>query len=251
MFRLRERARAGGIHMALGVIVAAAMGVLVFGVWYPHPYREVSGGRELFLLVLGVDLVLGPLTTLLIYDTRKSPSVLARDVGTIVLLQVAGLAYGVWTMAVARPVHLVFEVDRFHVVHAVDVPEELLPSTPPGINPKPWTGPDVLASNRPAAHEVLAVTLMELQGVPLAVRPHLWRPYEQARAEVLRAAKPIATLKVRFPGQGRMIDDVLAKRGRSEASTLYVPMRTRNSFWTALIDAQSAALVGFVPLDPF
>jgi len=117
----------------------------VFTAWYPWPYREVSGGRDLFLILVSVDVILGPLITLVIFDRRKPVRELVTDLSVVGVIQLAALAYGLWTVAVARPVHLVFEVDRLRVVHAVDVPEELLPQTPPGIRPEPWTGPTMLA----------------------------------------------------------------------------------------------------------
>ena len=57
----RQRLRAATIHLSVTLVVAALAAWLVFGLWYPYPYREISGGRELFLLVVAVDVVLGPL----------------------------------------------------------------------------------------------------------------------------------------------------------------------------------------------
>jgi hypothetical protein len=251
MFAWSARARAAAIHLLLGTAVAALTAALVFGLWYPYPYREISGGKDLFMLVMAVDVVLGPLTTFLVFDIRKPRAVLVRDLAIVAALQLGGLAYGMWTVAVARPVHLVFEIDRFRVVHAVDVPEHLLDKTPAGIQAKPWTGPDVLASHRPKARDVIAVAALELEGTPLASRPDLWRAYEAARSEVLRVAKPVADLRARYPQQIALIDATLAETGRSSATTLYVPMMGRKSFWTVLVDSQSAAVVGFVPIDSF
>ena len=55
----------------------------------------------------------------------------------IALLQLAALGYGLRTVYVARPVHLVFEFNRFSVVHAADVPTSLLAKMPPGIEAMP------------------------------------------------------------------------------------------------------------------
>ena len=103
----------------------------MFGWWYPYPYRELSGGRELFALVVAVDVVLGPLITLVIFNPAKTRCHLVMDFTVIGLLQVAALAYGLWTVFVARPVHLVFEYHRMAVVHAIDVDSDLLAKAPP------------------------------------------------------------------------------------------------------------------------
>ncbi|NTV87211.1 MAG: pilus assembly protein, partial [Burkholderiaceae bacterium] len=116
------RARAAAVHLCISLLVAGVAAGLVFGLWYPYPYREISGGRELFLLVVAVDVVLGPLVTFVVFNRTKPRKELVRDLALVGLMQLAGLAYGLWTVHEARPVHLVFEIDRFRAVHAVDVP---------------------------------------------------------------------------------------------------------------------------------
>ena len=117
----------------------------MFGWWYPYPYRELSGGRELFTLVVAVDVVLGPLITLVIFNAAKTRRHLLMDFSVIGLLQVAALAYGLWTVFVARPVHLVFEYNRMAVVHAVDIEPSTLTQAPPGFQQLPVGGPTLLS----------------------------------------------------------------------------------------------------------
>ena len=76
-------------------LLAAA---LVFGLWYPYPYREISGGRELFFIIVAVDVVMGPLLTFAVFNRKKPLKELKRDLGVIVLLQLAALGYGLWTV---------------------------------------------------------------------------------------------------------------------------------------------------------
>src|SRR6476620_1241962 len=144
-FQWRSRLRAAAIHLALSIMVAGLAGLLVFAVWYPYPYREVSGGRELFLLVVSVDIVIGPLVTLAVFNRAKPDAELKRDLAIVGLLQLAALCYGLWTVHLARPVHMVFEYNRFRVVHQVDIPTELNDKAPAGIDIAPWGGPTLIA----------------------------------------------------------------------------------------------------------
>lgn len=250
--RWKERARAAGIHLSLSLGVAALAALLVFALWYPYPYREISGGRELFLLVVSVDVVLGPLLTFAIFDRAKPWAVLRRDLAIVALLQLGGLGYGLWTVSVARPVHLVFEGDRFRVIHAIEVAQELLPKTPPGIDALPWTGPTPLAV-RPFKNEGERVdaTLAAFQGVELGSRPDLWEPYPAARDHVLKAGRPVVQLKSRFPDQAAEIAQAVGATGRPAEQLLYLPMAGRKSYWTVLLDASNAQILGFLPLDSF
>ncbi len=246
------RLKAAAVHLSASAVVALLAAALIFGLWYPPPYGEMSGGRELFVILLGVDVILGPLVTLIVFNPRKPRRELLRDLAVVVALQLAALGYGVWTVWAARPVHLVFEFDRFRVVHAIEVPTELLPASDPAIRALPLTGPTLLAV-RPFrdVNEEATATFMALQGLPLSARPDLWQPYEQARQRVLHAAKPLAALRQRAPAAGALIDAAVARCGRAQQALVYLPVSTRKAFWTALLDAQSAEVCAFLPLDSF
>jgi hypothetical protein len=212
----------------------------------------VSGGRELFLIVTSVDVILGPLITLAVFNRQKSNRELAIDLTIVGCVQLAALGYGLWTVALARPVHLVFEFDRMRVVHSVDIPEELLARAPQGVIAEPWTGPTLLAV-RPFrnAQERIDVTMQAIQGVQVAARADLWQTYDEARPRIAQAAQPVEVLKRKMPAQAAQIDAALQRAGRDAAHTSYLPMISRKLAWTAFIDPQTADVVGFAPVDSF
>lgn len=247
-----ERLRAAGIHLGISLAIALLAALLVFALWYPYPYREISGGRELFFIVVAVDVVLGPLITLAVFDRRKSKRELFMDLSLVGLVQLAALGYGLWTVAMARPVHLVFEFDRFRVVHRIDVPDELLSQAPRNLGDLPLTGPTLLAV-RPFKNpkEQLDATLVALRGLSLSFRPDLWEDYSTAKPRVLEAARAVSQLKSRFPARAAEIDAALAKASLAPGAALYLPMVGRKTFWTAFLDPATAEVVAFVPLDSF
>ena len=247
-----DRLKASAIHLGLSLTIALLAGLLVFGIWYPYPYREISGGRELFLLVVTVDVILGPLITLAVFNRSKPMGELRRDLVIVVLIQLAALGYGLWTVSVARPVHMVFEIDRFRVVHAIDVPPEMLDKAPPGVDAMPITGPTLLAV-RPFRDqkESSDATIAALQGAQLGFRPDLWQPYAQAIPEVLKAALPVQALKARFANRAPEIDRLLTVAGVKPDSVVYLPLVGRSAFWTVFLDPVDARVVATMPLDPF
>ena len=226
--------------------------LLVFGWWYPYPYRELSGGRELLALVVAVDVVLGPLITLVIFNPAKTRRHLVMDFTVIGLLQVAALAYGLWTVFVARPVHLVFEYHRMAVVHAIDVDSDLLAKAPPSLQTLPVTGPTVIAL-RPFKNpaEQFDATTAALKGFPLAARSDLWQAYEPARADVLKEAKPVAELRACFSHHAAQIDRAIAATDKQVTDLRYLPLLSRKTAWTVLLDATTAEPLGYLPLDSF
>lgn len=248
----KDRLRASAIHLCISLAIALLAALLVFLVWYPNPYREISGGRELFLILVTVDVILGPLITLAIFNRNKSWKVLRRDLALVGLIQLAALGYGMWTVFVARPVHLVFEFDRFRVIHAVDVSMELMDHKPENLQAFPIFGPTLLAVRLfKDADENYDATMKALEGLQLGARPDLWQAYEDAIPRVLGAAIPVANLTQRFPGEVERINEAIARSGRSPDVLAYLPLVGRKSFWTVLLDSSSAEVVGFIPLDSF
>lgn len=251
MLNLKNRLRASAIHLAISLTIATLAALLVFGWWYPYPYRELSGGRQLFALVVAVDVVLGPLITLVIFNAKKTRHHLVMDFTVIGLLQLAALSYGLWTVFVARPVHLVFEYHRMAVVHAVDIEPETLAKAPLGLQQLPLRGPTLLSLRPLRGNESIESILLATGGIAQAAQPALWQPYEAARAEILQASRPVGQLKERFASHAGAIDHAVATTGLPSQSLRTLPLLSRKTAWTVLIDAQSAQPVGFVPLDSF
>ena len=182
MNKVKDRLGASGIHLGISLCVAVFAAALVFGLWYPYPYGEISGGRELFFLVVAVDVIMGPLITLAIFNRAKPRRELLIDFTVVGLLQLAALGYGLWTVFAARPVHLVFEYSRMTVVHAIDVDADLLAKAPTSLQKLPVTGPTVIAL-RPFKNpaEQFDATMAAFEGFPLAARSDLWQAYEPVR----------------------------------------------------------------------
>ena len=251
----RGRLKAAGIHLGISLALAAMAALLVFLVWYPYPYSQISGGRSLFLLIVTVDVVMGPLLTLAIFNLAKPRKELRRDLMVIAVLQLAALAYGMWTVAIARPVHLVYEIDRFRVVHAIDVEPVLLSLAPPDLQHLPLMGPTLISVREfKSSKESFDATMAALQGVSIGARPDLWQSYALAKPQILATIKPLSELKTRLAASVEDIDSALKAAGASArpvASVGYIPMMGRSSVWTVLLDSKTTEVIAFVPVDSF
>lgn len=250
--QLRSRARASAVHFLFSAILAAACAALVYLLWYPAPLGSMSGVSDLFVLVLAVDVVLGPLVTLVVYNTRKPRAELVRDLTLVVLVQLGALGFGMWTVFAGRPVHGVFEYDRIRVVHANEIPEEFMDRVPQGMDAFPLTGPTLLAL-RPFKDnsEQTSATIAALGGVHLSARPELWMDYDKAKPEILKAARPVAALMAAQPAFAAPLQQALADHHRGIDNTVYLPLASRAGFGTALLDANTAQPVALLPLDSF
>ncbi|MFN3375106.1 MAG: TfpX/TfpZ family type IV pilin accessory protein [Burkholderiaceae bacterium] len=252
MHSWNRRLRASGVHLGISLVIAALAGVLVFGLWYPYPYRELSGGRSLFLLIVAVDVVMGPLITLVVFNQSKSRRELIVDLSIVGALQLAALCYGLWTVSVARPVHLVFEYQRLSVVHASDIDPEVLAKAEPEFRALPWAGPTLMAL-RPfrSPNERMEATLAALSGASLPARADLWQSYEASRSEILAASRPLAELQSKWPDRAADLAKEAQTTGHSVDQLRYLPVHGRSLIWTALLDPQTLRPLRFVPLDPY
>ena len=77
--------------------------------------------------MVGVDVVCGPLLTLVLFNPAKSRRELRLDLSLVAVIQLAALAYGLYSISLARPVIQAFETDRFAVVSAVEIDPGQLP----------------------------------------------------------------------------------------------------------------------------
>jgi hypothetical protein len=246
------RLRAAGIHLLISLSIAAMAATLVFLLWYPYPYRELSGGRELFTMLVSIDVILGPLLTLSVFNIKKSRAELIRDLTVIGLLQIGALAYGLWTVYEARPVHLVFEFDRFRVAHAADIDPGLLSKAPQAWQHLPMTGPTMLAVRKLSGEESFSATMAALSGAQLSFRPDLWQAYDaEAKARAWAASKPLAPLLKKYPEQSAALQTLAAQSGFSVQQLRYLPAQARDTVWTAVMQPKTGDIIGYLPVDGF
>ena len=232
-----RRPRAVAVHFAASALVAAFVAVLVFQVWYPKPYAAIAGG---------------PLLTGVVASTGKPLREFRRDLTGIVLLQAAGLGYGLYPMAMARPVYVSFEVDRFRVVTAADVDAASLVDAPLALRALPWTGPQQIAAVKPTnPDELMRSVDLGLAGFDLSMMPRNWREYPTQIDAVWHAAKPATALLEKYPQMAPRIAELAAAAGQELSALRYLPLVSRQSSWVALVAMPSARIVGQLALDGF
>ena len=245
-----NRWQAAGIHLALSVVIAAAVLAALLLVWYPQPYFRLAGGAGLMMILIGVDVVLGPAMTLVVFNPAKKS--LRLDLAIIAALQVAALVYGISVIAQARPAYVVFGGDRFTVVGANMIHPESLASAPAPYDTLPLDGPRIVGAKMPtAAAEREKVMLLVLGGFDLPLLPRYYVPYAEVIASLKEKARPLDELVKRKPDTEPALDAAVAKLGVPRASLVYVPVIGRLERGTALVDVQSGEVRAIVPLDPY
>lgn len=253
--------RVVGCHVLLSVAVSLLLGLLVFVSWFPLPLGRLAGGQHLFWTILGVDLICGPLLTLLVYRPTKTQLQLAVDFSCIALIQLVALVYGLHVLAQARPLALVFEVDRFRLVTYADIAEPDLQNLPN------WAQPWGFGAVRTVGLREAASTTERLQsfeaslaGVDAGQWPSRWQDYALNRQQVLARSKPLNTLRLAHPTSLHVVNEAIAEAkanyqpGETEQveQLRWLPAVSRNSLdWVVLLDPQTLRIRTYAPLDGF
>ena len=248
-----NRWKAFAIHLG----ISAAIGTIVVGtmllVWYPGLFFTAMGGNDLVLILLGVDVVLGPLITLVVFNPRKARRLLRIDLAVIGAIQALALAYGVQVIAEVRPVYMVFTVDRFDLVAANDLKEsELARVSDPAFQGIPWGRPRTVGVQSPAdSKEQMRIIQSALAGADLQTFPQYYVKYEVLAARALKVSKPLAVLRRRHPEEGARIDGRIAELGRKEGELRFLPLKARSRDYCVLLDAKDGSVAGFLELIPW
>jgi hypothetical protein len=239
-------------HFGASALVAAAVSLLIFKIWYPSPFASIAGGVNLFALLVSVDVVLGPALTAVAASPGKLTRVFARDLAVIVALQLAAFAYGIHTIAQARPIALVFEVDLMRLVSAADIEPGAESKAPPQLRALSWSGPRLMAAEVPReGDEQLRSIDLALAGIHPAMQPVYWRDYASQSSLAWNAARPISKLLEKYPGSAAEVERLATAAGVSPQSLRFLPLASRHSDGVTLVAAPDARVIGHLPLDGF
>lgn len=248
---LATRIRPTLIHFFISLLVVLAASLVVFRCWFPAPYNEFAGGNQLFVILVSVDLLVGPLLTFIACAPGKTRRHLAMDLGVIAALQLIALAYGLYVVALARPVVLAAENEAFRVVSANEVKFDELGSAPVGYRRLSWTGPK-LVGVKPAVdnQDVMSSLELALQGYDMGTRPSRWQPYEQSRKQVVSQARGLNVVAKASPWHRQAAVSAAQSVGRPIQTLSVLPMLARTAGWYVLLDRGTGEVLGFACLEP-
>lgn len=249
---LVNRVRASGVHLLISICVAALSAALVFLVWYPYPLAQASGVTDIFLLVLVVDISLGPLITLFVFDLKKPE--LRRDLLIVGLIQLAALLYGIYTVYVARPAYVVFAGDRFDLVFANDLDEKKRSEARlPEFRRVPMFGPETIAAPMPTDPQERTTLMFEsVNGGPdLYQLPKFYRPYADAKTSIVRHAQALEQLKAFNKERIAEVDSLSSKYRVKKADVGFVPLKGKIQDLSVVIDRTTGEVLEIVDLKPW
>ena len=234
------------VHLALSILVAACCMWIIFFIWHPQPLAKAIGVTNIFIMMLIIDVILGPLLTLLV--AKQGKKTLKFDLFIIFLLQISALTYGVYNISISRPVWLAFDTMRFELVQANSIPTEMLQEAKFPYNQLSFLRPKWVAIKVAKNEEEKASrTFLELQtGVSPSMQPSLYEPLVKQAQVIQKKAKNLAELEQYNPKTD--VEKTLAKYPKADA---WLPLKANAVDMVVLVNKESASIIKIVDLRPW
>lgn len=115
-----NRWAAFGTHLLFSFLALCVLSAYLYLIWYPGALFSGAGGWQGIRIVAGVDLIVGPLLTLIVFNLAKPRAELIRDLSLIGLLQLSCICAGLYVVYGERPAAAIYIYDRFVVVKEKD-----------------------------------------------------------------------------------------------------------------------------------
>lgn len=233
-------------HLSISFFIALLVVSLVFFIWYPSPLANAVGVTHIFLMLLAIDVIIGPLLGLLVYKERKKS--LKFDLSVIIIIQIAALCYGVFSIEQGRPAWLVFYADRFELVRKNDIILENIDQVQPQFQQISWTGPQFAAVKLAVSPQQRQNDMFTevLGGISITQRPERYVKLTQAKNQIQQRALPLVELQQYNPKTE--VEKTLAKYPNADA---WLPLKANAVDMVVLVNKESASIIKIVDLRPW
>ena len=241
-------------HLLVSAMVALGVAFLVFWLWFPYPYGQMTRGLNLFLLIIAVDVVCGPLITLVLANPKKSKRELMLDLSLVALIQFGALAYGMYKLEEARPVLISFERDRMALIVKSEIDWQDIDNAPTELQKVPLVGVKHTGIRRAKSEaEFFESVNLGMEGIEPSVRPSWWIAYSEVLSEVKEKMHSMNTIddSKLDTQQSNILNKAIKKTGKTKDELFYLPfVSNQTKDWIVLLDSD-ANFVGYAHMNGY
>ncbi len=243
-----KKLKASGVHLLLSLVVISLAIGLIITFWFPDSLMLVSNFKEIALLIISIDLVLGPLLTFIVFNTQKKA--LKFDLSVIATIQITALTYGLFTLYQAHPVYIAFNIDRFTLISAIDAkPEQAIVKE---FKISKLSSPKLVVAKLPENKKARSdLVIGVVSGEPdIELRPDLYHPYEENISEILAKSLDPNVIFKKSESKEKL-NSFIKKYGKSKEDYAYFPLEgaSKNAVW--VLDKKTAKPVDIIMTDPW
>ncbi len=243
-----SRFQAFAIHLLISSAVLGSFLAFVFLVWYPHPFFILEGLVQIVWVLVGVDIVLGPALTLVVFKTGKPG--LKRDLSIIAAIQIFGFIYGAHTFYIERPAFAVFfDSDFFEVIPASEMKD--LAKLDPALGHSKLGGPSIVFVEAPTEISELQKILEEMKkgAPPIHLRPEFYKPLKGNINSKFWLSRDLDKLQT-MPANETAIVLFKSEYGERVNEFVYFPIAGKVTSRLLVIDRKSEMVVDTIGINP-
>ncbi len=238
---LKDKFKATSIHLLISFILAIICYLLIKQM-YPSPLLTATGVLSIFIMMMAIDLVVGPLLTFIVYKVPKKT--LKMDLTVIAILQASALCYGMYSMYQGRPAWVTYVIDRFELVRA----NEMVENPDYSITPKTLGVSYYYADFTVTPENRFEMFMQEAYGAGPQNRPEFYRPLAKATPLLLKNSKPLTELDKY--NQANKVQSVIKSHPNA---TAYIPLKASAVDMTVLVNTKNnnVKVIDIVDLRPW
>jgi hypothetical protein len=232
------------IHLTVSILLALSVTAVIFFIWYPSPLEQAIGVASIVLLLLGVDVVAGPLLTLAVCKHGKKS--LKYDLAIIVLIQLGAFIYGIHIIAQGRPVWIALHENSFHIIQAYQMHHAYMEKAKDEYQHPGFWGPQWVVVRQPNSEEKPSVFEGLMKGVLFTERAELYEPLSNQKVLIKEKAQDLSQLN-QF-NDTKAVKNSLEKWPEADA---FLPLDANEMPMVVLIKRDAGKVIAIVNLKPW
>jgi len=241
-----SRFKAFAIHLAISLVIFFILLYFILVQWYPQPLFSTDGGWRVIRIIVGVDLILGPLLTLIVFKAGKPG--LKFDLSVIALVQFIALSWGVWTSYNERPAAVIYTLDFFTPVTGYQLAEYGMSADKLKQFGDDW--PILIYIDIPEKEisNVLSKALADKK--PLYLYTEYYSKFSKEQAPILKQSSMDIEKYVEDKPELKKIfqKSVLAHPTKTNIS--YLALHSREKWGTAIYDLDEMRIIDVMDIEP-
>lgn len=242
---MSKRVKFLSIHFLCSVLSVLIASAVIFGLWYSAPLAKALGVTQLFLMLILIDVVIGPLFGWLVYKEGKKT--LKFDLSVVIILQIFAFGYGFYTIAQGRPAWIVYDAAAFVVVKNSDINKQNINLAEAEFQQPSWLEPAFVALDLQSSKAQGGDMLNAAGDERMTIRsPVNYANLAKAKQKINYSALPLSLLE-----EYNSKEDVQKTVKKYPNANAWVGLSAPVQDMVVLINKENAEVIKIVDLRPW
>lgn len=235
-------------HLGISFVIFLVILFFIVFKWYPPPFFSTDGGWQGIRIIIGVDLVLGPLLTLIVFKPGKPG--LKFDLTVIGIIQASALAWGIWAVHHERPIATVYVENYFAPVTLYEIQGQGM--TLDKLKVFGDHSPYWIYSNLPQNPDAMQKVRLEAlrMGRPLFTFTQYYKPIDDMAMQRMQAHSLDMVKWLKGKPKDLQRYRQFMQKHKHDANLIFVPWHARDKYEIIAMNVSTRRYVGKLDIAP-